>query len=183
VCSRLGTTYSSWAPAGAPSLERGLHYRLLRPALATSGVKDPELAVLDGRAPKQLSKENGLQPDKTKREPEKEGRNVRQERRKQTIDADMGLGSHPSARLAAAQLAAMAALINDCRRPIECRGRTTEMLWPHYRRTAALSGLAAAPLLLPSTSLPRHCNGETSHSNPRIKEQIASPHPWRCFYC
>jgi len=38
----------------------------------------------------------------------------------------MGLGSHPSARLAAAQLAAVAALINDCRRPIKFRGRPTE---------------------------------------------------------
>jgi hypothetical protein len=69
--------------------------------------------------------------------------------------------THPAARLAAAQLAAVAALINDCRCPIECCGRITEC----YGRTTIvalphnLASLPPYPLCLHHAT-----NGEASNN-------------------
>jgi len=94
----------------------------------------------------------GYNPTKRKESLRKK-EEMKQERRKQMIDADGSWIPPVTARLVAAQLAAVAALINDCRRaPIECYGRTTEccgrtiVALPHY-----LALLPPCPL-----SPPRH---------------------------
>jgi len=77
----------------------------------------------------------------------------------------MGLGTHPSARLTAAQLAAVAALISDCARPTAKTALLTAMAALLSRRCAE------SPRCCPALDLRYAPNGETP--NPR-EEQINS---------
>jgi len=77
----------------------------------------------------------------------------------------MGLGTHPSARLAAAQLAALAALISDCARPTAETALLTAMAALLSRRCAI------SPRCCPALSFCYAPNGETP--NPREEQILA----------
>ena len=82
-------TFQSGTCRSPPPLEGGLHYRLLRPALATSGVEDPELATGHWTIEHLSNSPKKMGYNLTKRkESLRNKEEMKQERRKQMIDAD-----------------------------------------------------------------------------------------------
>ena len=175
MCSDVEQVPVGHLPEPLPS-RGGPLYRLLQPAVAASRKPTAQQNwPQDGRAPVvQLSpKKNGLPPDKRKekeslRKKEKGSKEneTKNDRRRWVLDP-----THPSARLTAAQLAAVAALIliSDCARLTAETALLTAMIAALLSRRCAIS-----PRCCPALSFRYAPNGEAP--NPREEQMNLIKH-------